>query len=302
MDELAHASWFTKFDLRVGFHQILMQPREEFKTAFQMHLGQYEIKVMAFRLIGAPGTFQGAMNTTLAPGLCRFVIVFFDDILIYSRTLKDHLEHLALVFSWLQADQWKVKLSKCTFAQRSIAYLGHIVSEVGVATNPAKVKAITDWSAPTTVQALRGFLGLAGYYRKFVRNFTIMAQPLNDLLKKESIFIWTLIHDSAFRALKQALSSAPVLTLPDFSVPFHVGTDASGSGVGPVLQQNGHPLAFISKSLNPRNQGLSTYEKKYMAILMSVDAWLHYLMQSEFVIHMDQKSLIHLNEQCLHTP
>jgi hypothetical protein len=128
------------------------------------------------------------MNTTLAPSLHHFVIVFFDDILVYSRTLEDHLEHLALVFSWLQADQWKVKLSKCTFAQRSIAYLGHIVSEAGVATDLAKVKAITDWLAPTTVRALQGFLGLAGYYQKSIRNFGIMARPLNDLLK-DSIFI-----------------------------------------------------------------------------------------------------------------
>jgi hypothetical protein len=129
------------------------------------------------------------MNTTLAPDLRRFVIVFFDDILVYNHTLEDHLEHLALVFSWLQADQWKVKLSKCTFSQRSIAYLGHIVSEAGMATDPAKVKAITDWPAPTTVQALQGFLGLAGYYRKSIRYFGIMARPLNDLLKKDSIFI-----------------------------------------------------------------------------------------------------------------
>jgi hypothetical protein len=302
MDELAHASWFSKLDLRAGFHQILMQPGEEFKTAFQTHLGQYEFRVMAFGLTGAPGTFQSAMNSTLAPGLRRFVIVFFDDILIYSRTLGEHLEHLALVFSWLQADHWKVKLSKCTFAQRSISYLGHIVSEAGVATDPVKVQAITDWPVPTTVRALRGFLGLAGYYRKFVRNFGVIARPLNELLKKDSMFIWTQVHDLAFQTLKSALSSAPVLALPDFTLPFHVETDASGTGVGAVLQQNGHPLAFISKSLSPRNQGLSTYEKEYLAILMAVDAWRHYLLQGEFVIHTDQKSLIHLNEQRLHTP
>lgn len=119
-----------------------------------------------------------------------FVIVFFDDILVYSRSFDDHLHHLALVFSWLSADQWKVKLSKCTFAQQSIAYLGHIISEAGVATDPAKVQAITDWPTPTNVRALRGFLGLAGYYRKFVRHFGIIAWPLTDLLKKNTLFIW----------------------------------------------------------------------------------------------------------------
>jgi hypothetical protein len=141
-----------------------------------------------------------------------------------------------------------------------------------------------------------------GYYRKFVCHFGIMARPLTDLLKKDTLFIWTSVHDSTFQTLKMALSSAPVLALPDFSIPFHVKTDASGYGVGAVLQQNSHPLAFISKALSPRNQSLSTYEKEHLAILLAVDSWWHYLMQSEFVIHTDQKSLVHLNEQRLHTP
>jgi hypothetical protein len=175
-----------------------MEPGEEHKTMFQTHLGQYEFKVMAFGLTGAPGTFQLAMNSTLAPGLQRFVLVFFDDILIYSRTFEEHLQHLALVFAWLKADQWKVKLSKCTFAQRSISYLGHIISEARVATDPDKVRAITEWPIPTNVRALRGFLGLAGYYRKFVCHFGIMSHPLNDLLKKDALFMWTSVHDSAF--------------------------------------------------------------------------------------------------------
>lgn len=262
MDELANASWFTNLDLRAGFHQILVQLGEEHKIAFQTHLGQYEFKVMVFGLTGALGSFQGAMNTTLAPGLRRFVIVLFDDILIYS----------------------------------------HIISGEGLATDPAKVQAIQDWPTPTSVRALRGFLGLARYYRKFVRNFGILAKPLNELLKKDAVFMWTTVHDTAFQSLKSALSAAPVLALPDFSVPFEVETDASGSGIGAVLQQRGHPLAYISKALGPRNQGLSVYEKEYLAILMAVDTWRHYLLQSEFIIHTDQKSLIHLNEQRLHTP
>jgi hypothetical protein len=125
---------------------------------------------------------------------------------------------------------------------------------------------------------------------------------LNNLLKKDSLFVWTTDHESAFSTLKQALSIAPVLALPDFSLPFHIEIDASGTGVGAVLQQNSHPLAYISKALGPRNQGLSTYEKEYLAIVMAVDQWRHYLLQNEFFIHTDQKSLIHLNEQRLHTP
>jgi hypothetical protein len=180
--------------------------------------------------------------------------------------------------------------------------LGHILSEKGLSTDPAKIQAIVGWPPPSNVRELRGFLGLAGYYRKFVRHFGILARPLTNLLKKDAVFVWSPAHEDAFNTLKQALSSAPVLALPDFSLPFHIETDASGTGVGAVLQQNGHPLSYISKALAPRTQGLSTYEKEYLAIVMAVDQWRHYLLQNEFFIHTDQKSLIHLNEQRLHTP
>lgn len=256
---------------------------------------------MAFGLTGAPGTFQGAMNHTLAGGLRKFVIVFFDDILIYNRSLAEHVSHLRQVFQWLQADSWKLKLSKCTFAQTSIAYLGHVVSAAGVSTDPSKIQAVQDWPRPTSLKELRGFLGLAGYYRKFIKNFALIAKPLSDLLRKDSVFVWSFIQADAFSMLKKALCSAPVLALPDFSQPFHIETDACAVGIGAVLQQQGHPLAFISKALGPRNQGLSTYEKEYLAILLAVEHWRHYLLQGEFFIHTDQRSLIHLNEQRLHT-
>jgi hypothetical protein len=302
MDELAGASWFTNLDLRAGFHQIRLKPGEEFKTTFQTHTGHYEFRVMAFGLTGAPGSFQGAMNDTLAPGLRKFVIVFFGDILIYSKTYEDHLTHIRLVFEWLAKDQWFVKLSKCKFAQRSVCYLGHIISQEGIATDPSKVHAVVNWPVLSSAKELRSFLGLAGYYRKFVRNFGIIAKPLTDLLKKHSLFVWTTDHDASFSLLKEALSSAPILALPDFTKPFHIETDACGKGVGAVFTQEGHPLAFISKALCPRNQGLSTYEKEYLAILVAVDQWRHYLLQGKFYIHTDQRSLIHLNEQRLHTP
>jgi hypothetical protein len=302
MDELAGASWFTNLDLRSRFHQIRLKAGEGFKTAFQTHSGHYEFRVVAFGLTGAPGTFQGAMNVTLAPGLRKSVLVFFDDILIYSKTYAENLVHIELVLQWLQQDQWFVKLSKCKFAQRSVSYLGHIISKEGIATDPAKIQAVTSWPLPTSVKELRGFLGLAGYYTKFVRNFGLIAKPLTNLLKKDTLFVWLPEHSDAFDMLKQALSTAPVLALLDFAKPFHVETDACGKGIGAVLMQDGHPLAFISKALSPRNQGLSTYEKEYLAILVAVDQWRHYLLQGQFYIHTDQRSLIHLNEQRLHTP
>lgn len=219
LDELGGTTWFSKLDLRSGFHQILLKPGEEFKTAFQTHFGHFEFRVMSFGLTGAPGTFQDAMNSTLAPFPRKFVLVFFDDILIFSKTYEEHLEHLQLVFQQLQVHEWKIKLSKCAFAQTSIAYLGHVISDAGVATDPQKVATVSSWPSPTSTKELRGFLGLAGYYRKFVQHFGILAKPLTELLKKNSLFHWTPAHEQSFQALKEALSSSHVLSLPDFSKP-----------------------------------------------------------------------------------
>lgn len=301
LDELEGADWFTSLDLQAGFHQIRMKSGEEFKTAFLTHFGQFEFRVMSFGLTGAPGTFQDAMNTTLHPYLRKFVIVFFDDILIYSATLSEHLEHLRLVFELLAKAHWKLKMTKCSFAQNKIAYLGHIISAEGVSTDPAKLEAISQWPSPVSVKDLRSFLGLAGYYRRFVRHFGILSKPLTNLLKKNSLFIWTVDHENAFQALKSALCQSPVLALPNFAKPFSIETDASDAGVGAVLMQDGHPLAFFSKALGPRSRGLSTYEKEFLAILLAVHNWRSYLQFQEFTILTDHRSLTQLGDQRLHT-
>jgi len=202
----------------------------------------------------------------------------------------------------LQRDHWQVKLSKCVFAQRQLKYLGHVISKRGVATDLEKVATVSQWPVPTTVKDLRSFLGLAGYYRRFVKHFSVITRPLNDLLKKGAIFLWTTVHDQAFQALKEALISAPVLALPDFTKPFCVETDASGTGIGAVLTQAGHPLAYLSKTLSPRSQGLSTYEKEHLAIQLALDHWRCYLQYAEFTILTHHKSLSQLTEQRLHTP
>lgn len=201
---------------------------------------------MAFGLTGVPNTFQGAMNTTLFPLLCKCTLVFFDKILIYSRTREEHIQHLCQVFTLQAQDCWKIKLSKCRFAKQSIEYLGHIVSADGVSTDPGKVAAVQQWPQPQNIKELRSFLGLAGYYRKFVRNFALLARPLTNLLKKGAFFVWTDDHQKAFEALKDALVSAPVLALPNFAKLFQIQTDASDSGVGAILLQDQHPLAFVS--------------------------------------------------------
>jgi hypothetical protein len=279
-----------------------MAPEDQHKTAFQTHHGHFEFRVMAFDLSGAPATFQGAMNKTLAPILRHYALVFFDDILVYSKTWADHIQHLQSVFQLLWDDQWQIKLSKCAFARQEIAYLGHVISTQGVATDPAKVAVVASWPVPTNSKELRGFLGLAGYYRKFVRHFAVIAKPLTQLLKKHTLYVWTHDHDQAFTTLKLVLSTTPVLQLPKFSIPFAIETDASSQGIVVVLSQQGHPLAFVSKALGVKNRGLSTYEKEYLAILMVVDQWRTYLQHDEFIIYTDQRSLSHLSKQKLNTP
>jgi hypothetical protein len=279
-----------------------LQVGEEHKTTFQTHMGHFEFRVMAFGLTGAPNTFLGAMNETLKPILRKCVLIFFDDILVYSQSFEAHVLHLQTVLQLLKDHRWKVKMSKCEFAKNQVAYLGYVITAQGVATDLEKIKVIENWQTPTNAKELRSFLGLAGFYRKFVKNFGVISRPLFNLLKKYALFVWTQDHQTSFDLLKQALVSALVLALPDFTKQFCIYTDACQTGVGAVLMQNGHPLAFLSRALGPKNQGLSTYEKEYMAILLAVTQWRSYLQFTEFIVYTDHRSLSQLNEQRLNTP
>ena len=199
---------------------------------------------MPFGLTNAPATFQTLKNNVLAQFLRKFALVFFDDILIYSKSLSEHVTHLRSVLEVLRANKLFAKLSKCTFAQSEIEYLGHVINQDGVATDPAKISAIQAWPTPKTVTELRSFLGLTGYYRRFIQSYGVICRPLFDALKKNS-FIWLASQDLAFTQLKQIMSSPPVLALPDFSQPFVLEADASGNGIGAVLMQQGKPISFM---------------------------------------------------------
>jgi hypothetical protein len=266
------------------------------KTAFRTYSGHYESVVMPFGLSNAPGTFQSLMNAIFAPYLRQFILVFFDDILIYIPDLSAHATHIALALKVLQDNKLSVKLSKCIFASSQVEYLGHIISGVGVSTDPAKIAAIADWPSPTNVTQLRGFLGLCGYYRRFVCNFGASCRPLHDLLKKGS-FCWTSPHEAAFQQFKQHMITAPVFGLSNFTIPFILETDASGTGLGSVLMQEGRPLAYYSSSLCPKNAALSTYEKEALAIIESLKRWHHYFLGHKFIIRTDQESLKFMTDQ-----
>lgn len=253
LDELNGAKFFSKLDLRSGYHQVLIHPEDKHKTVFRTHHGHFQWLVMPFGLSNAPATFQGLMNNIFQFAMRRFVLIFFDDILIYSGDWESHMRHLEIVLVTLQDNQLYAKFSKCEFGLQQIEYLGHTVSEKGVEMEKSKVEAILRWPSPTNIKQLRGFLGLSGYYRRFIHHYASIAHPLTELLKKDK-FQWDSKAQDAFQKLKDNITSAPVLKMPDFSNPFILETDASGVGIGAVLSQERHPIAYFSKKLTDAMQ------------------------------------------------
>jgi hypothetical protein len=210
LDELHGAYFFSKRDLRSGYHQVRMYVGDIDKTAFRTHHDHYEFLVMPFGLSNASATFQALVNDVLRPYLRKFVLVFFDDILIYSTSWVEHLRHLSIVLNALRAHSLHLKRSKCSFGMTAVAYLGHVISEGSVAMDAEKVAAMAAWPQPSSAQGIRGFLGLAGYYRKFIREFGLIAAPLTRLLRRDA-FTWDNDTEAAFEALKGALTSGPIL-------------------------------------------------------------------------------------------
>jgi hypothetical protein len=247
------------------------------KTAFLTHEGHYEFLVMSFGLCNAPSTFQSLMNHVFHPFLHHFVLVFFDDILIYSKTWTDHLTHVDQFLHLVSQHQLFLKQSKCSFGASEVEYLGHLVGKDGVRVDLKKIEAMQDWPHPKTLKILRGFPSLTGYYCKFVKNNGNIAAPLTALLKKNS-FTWTPVIAQDFQTLKTTMCTTPILALPDFTKTFVLECDALGKGIDVVLMQEGQPLAFTNKKLSERNLGKPIYEKEMLAILHVVDLWHPYLL------------------------
>ncbi|WVZ52497.1 LOW QUALITY PROTEIN: hypothetical protein U9M48_003551 [Paspalum notatum var. saurae] len=278
LDELHGAHFFTKLDLRSGYHQVRMHPADVEKTAFRTHEGHYEFLVMLFSLSNTPATFQALMNDILRPYLRRFVLVFFDDILIYSRTWAEHLQHISIVLHALRDHQLHLKRSKCSFGARSVAYLGHVISADGVAMDAAKVEAVSSSSATS-----------------------VSSRHLSRAFCARDAFAWDDNTQAAFQQLKTALTTGPVLQMPDFEKNFVVDCDASGTGFGAVLHQGAGPVVFFSRPFAARHLKLAAYERELIGLVQAVRHWRPYLWGRHFAIRTDHYSLKYLLDQRLST-
>ena len=278
-DKLQGATVFSSIDLTAAYNQIRITPEDVPKTAFRTPFGLYNWRVLCFGLSNAPATFQAVMNRVLAPFLDRFVLVYLDDIIIFSNTPEEHLVHLKAVLTRLRAEKLYVKMSKCTFRRPELEWLGHIVGRDGLRTNPAKVAALADYPAPRTLTELRSFLGLANFFRRFVQGYASLVAPLTDLLRgaPARLIEWGPVQATTFAAVKRALTSAPVLTLPDPELPYEVVTDASLNGTGGLLLQEGRPLAFLSRKFSPAERNYTTGEQELLAVVHALTEWRCYL-------------------------
>ena len=297
LDELHGSSFFSKIDLKSGYHQIRMKEGDEWKTAFKTKHGLYEWLVMPFGLSNAPSTFMRLMNHVLRAYIGKFVVVYFDDILVYSKSLDEHIHHLRCVLEVLRSEKLYANLKKCIFCMDRVVFLGFVVSAQGIEVDGEKVKAIKDWPTPKSITEVRSFHGLASFYRRFVRDFSTLAAPLTEVIKKDVGFKWGKEQENAFNLIKEKLCSAPLLVLPDFSKTFEIECDASGIGIGAVLMQEKRLIAYFSEKLSGAALNYSTYDKELYALVRALETWQHYLWSKQFVIHTDHESLKHLKGQ-----
>ena len=296
LDALSGSKWFSTLDLLSGYWQVEVAEEDREKTAFATRDGLYEFKVLPFGLCNGPATFQRLMDMVLSGLHWTRCLVYLDDIIIFSQDFPSHLDNLKFVFQRLREAGLKVKPTKCEFFKNRVPFLGHIVSQDGVSTDPTKTEKIANWSTPTSRHRLQQFLGLASYYRHFIKNFATLCRPLYQMTEKSSSFKWTKECQEAFEELKRMLVSPPILTFPDFSKDFILDTDASDFGMGAVLSQideNGceRVIAYASRTLSKAERNYSVTRKELLAVITFIAKFRQYLLGRKFVLRTDHNAL-----------
>ena len=296
-EQLRGAKVFSKIDLNSGYHQLRIREEDIEKTTFSTRYEHFEYIVMSFGLTNAPAAFMAAMNKMLHEFLDDFVVVFLDDILIYLKTEEEHERHLSLVLDALRKNQFYGKLKKCAFWLSEVSFLGHVINQHGISVDPKNVASIVEWERPTSVTEIRSFLGLAGYYRRFVSNFSSIAKPMTRLTEKGVPFVWTNDCEVSFQTLKEKLVNAPILSLPESGKRFTLYTDASRIGLGCVLMQEGKVIAYGSRQLKKHERNYPTHDLELAAVVFALKSWRHCLYGESCDIYTDHKSLKYIFTQ-----
>ena len=299
LETLSGAQWFSSLDLASGFWQVELEQKDREKSTFITRFGTYEFTVMPFGLCNAPATFQRLMDTVLRDILWQFVVVYIDNINIGSKTFEEHLTHLEQVFERLEKAGLKLSPEKCFFFKDEIPFLGHVVSRTGIHTDPEKLKVIKEFPVPKDLTQLRGFIALASYYRKFVKNFSSIVEPLNRLLKKNVHYVWGDDQHDAFERLKMCLMTPPILTYPNFERPFILYTDASTFALGAILAQKDERkkegvIAYASRTLHKHERNYGVTELECLAVVWAVRHFHHYLHGQKFTVITDHAALKYL--------
>ena len=295
LDELAGAKWFSTLDLASGYWQIELDDDAKKKSAFTVRGGHYQWNVMPFGLSTAPATFERLMERVMSGLQWDILLVYLDDIIVHGRSIDEEIQRLETTFQRLKAAKLKLKPSKCHLFQKKVLYLGHVVSEDGVSTDPAKIEAVKDWPVPTTVTQVRSFIGTASYYRRFIQGFANTARPLHQLTKKSAKFQWTDDCQTAFETLRDRLITAPILAYPDFTKDFILDTDASGFGMGAVLSQEHdgveRVVAYGSKTLKPSEVNYCVTRRELLAVVFFLKKYKHYLIGHKVTVRTDHGAL-----------
>lgn len=311
LERLGGSKYFSSIDLKSGYHQVRIKDVDIAKTAFNTRYGSFEFLVLPFGLTNSPPTFQKMMNAVLEDYLDKFVLVYLDDILVYSKSEEEHLEHLRLVLQKLRENKRFANPKKCIFNQTSVEFLGYRVSAKGILPSESKIVSVKDWPRPTNVQEVRQFVGLCSHYRRFIPGFSSVAAPLTDLTKgvgaKRRSIEWSAVCQDAFDKMKALMTSSPVLQHPDLSKPFVIETDASDFGVGAVLLQRDdndvlHPLAYESKKLSSTEKGYPIQERELLAVLHALRTWRCFVDGANYVVYTDHNPLQYLRSQTKPTP